>query len=86
MYDWKDIAERVRLVYDSVITAESKTFEQRLRACKDVGPIAGIFGALLIAVDTLLLMLLQVWRPAEDIEIAPSMPPLKLNETKLKIN
>jgi len=39
-----------------------------------VGPIAGVMGAMLIVIDTIFLLLIEWYRPAEDIEPAVSFP------------
>lgn len=74
MYSWPRVARRTARVYDALSRRERPTLRERLRRLRTLGPVVGPVCVLLVAAQHLVLRLLQWWRPAEDIELAPDFP------------
>jgi len=73
MYSWQQVAEEVTSVYDQVVARPRQTFTARLDKCWAVGPIAGIMGMFLVTVDLMVLWLLRLIRPDEEVDRAPEI-------------
>jgi len=69
MYSWNDVAMRTCMLYDDILSMKQLSFTARLHFAFDAGPVAGLLNILFIAVDAIILSLLDWWRPKESIEI-----------------
>ena len=75
MYNWGSIAARTEAVYTSVMAGDSQNDVMgrltRLRAC---GQVFGLFAILFAFLDHLWLRVIEWWDPANQIDIAPTLP------------
>ncbi|KAI0341340.1 transferase [Trametopsis cervina] len=67
-YDWKDVAERVEHVYDTVMRSEPYDFWTRMSRTLDLGRFAGPIFAIILVVDCLFFMFLEWWMPECDMD------------------
>ena len=74
MYSWTKVARRTERVYDSLAPRPRPAALQMLRKHAALGPVAGPWALLLIAVHRALYALLRWWRPASEIERAVDLP------------
>ena len=74
MYSWMRVAQRTTKVYDSLLQRPRPTLLQRLRTLSGFGPIMGPITICFTAFLQLVVVLLQLWRPARTIEVAPDFP------------
>lgn len=70
MYNWHAVAERTEKVYARVMDLPEMSLLHRLQLYNGLGPIAGILGCLIVAVLQLYLCVLDLWKPASEIEDA----------------
>ncbi|ONI01500.1 hypothetical protein PRUPE_6G143200 [Prunus persica] len=66
LYNWHDVAKRTEIVYDRALKCSNQNLLQRLSRSW-----AGKVFCLVMIIDFLLCHLLQLWKPAEDIEEVP---------------
>ncbi|BFG34917.1 hypothetical protein CerSpe_211910 [Prunus speciosa] len=71
LYNWHDVAKRTEIVYDRALKFSNQNFLQRLSRYLSCGAWAGKLFCLVMIIDFLLWHLLQLWKPAEDIEEVP---------------
>ena len=81
MYNWRNVAERVEKVYDGLPNS-TDSFVDRLKRAGGFGPIAGLLGVIIVALDFLVFVLICCWLPKEDIERAPDFPQEKYKANK----
>ncbi|CAB09127.1 pig-A, phosphatidylinositol N-acetylglucosaminyltransferase subunit Gpi3 [Schizosaccharomyces pombe] len=70
MYSWIDVAERTEKVYDSICSENNLRLIDRLKLYYGCGQWAGKLFCLLIAIDYLVMVLLEWIWPASDIDPA----------------
>ncbi|PQP93795.1 phosphatidylinositol N-acetylglucosaminyltransferase gpi3 subunit-like [Prunus yedoensis var. nudiflora] len=71
LYNWHDVAKRTEIVYDRALKCSNQNLLQRLSRYLSCGAWAGKLFCLVMIIDFLLWHLLQLWKPAEDIEEVP---------------
>ncbi|XP_048233672.1 phosphatidylinositol N-acetylglucosaminyltransferase subunit A isoform X1 [Ricinus communis] len=71
LYNWHDVAKRTEIVYDRALKCPNQNFLERLSRYLSCGAWAGKLFCLVMIIDSLLLRLVQLWQPAEDIEEVP---------------
>ncbi|KAL6276591.1 hypothetical protein ACE6H2_020192 [Prunus campanulata] len=71
LYNWHDVAKRTEIVYDRALKCSYQNLLQRLSRYLSCGAWAGKLFCLVMIIDFLLWHLLQLWKPAEDIEEVP---------------
>jgi phosphatidylinositol glycan class A protein len=72
MYSWADVAERTERVYHRVVAGSNLPLAQRLLKYNGCGVIAGKLAIMIMAVDYLLLLLLEWLFPRSGIDISPT--------------
>ncbi|KAI8870841.1 GlcNAc transferase [Ramicandelaber brevisporus] len=77
-YSWTDVAERTERVYRKVMNMPSPPLIERLRRYYSCGMVAGKLFCMVVALDYLLMILLELIWPAAMIERAPTFPTAKL--------
>ncbi|KAM4125567.1 hypothetical protein ACB094_01G319300 [Castanea mollissima] len=73
LYDWHDVAKRTEIVYDRALKCSNQSLLERLSRYLACGAWAGKLFCLVMIIDFLLWRLLQLWKPAEDIEVVPDI-------------
>lgn len=73
LYDWHDVAKRTEIVYDRALKCSNQNLLERLSRYLACGSWAGKLFCLVMIIDFLLWRLLQLWKPAEDIEVVPDI-------------
>ncbi|KAL4654281.1 hypothetical protein ACB092_01G367100 [Castanea dentata] len=73
LYDWHDVAKRTEIVYDRALKCSNQSLLDRLSRYLACGAWAGKLFCLVMIIDFLLWRLLQLWKPAEDIEVVPDI-------------
>ncbi|XP_016652709.1 PREDICTED: phosphatidylinositol N-acetylglucosaminyltransferase gpi3 subunit-like isoform X2 [Prunus mume] len=71
LYNWHDVAKRTEIVYDRALKCSNQNLLQRLSRYLSCGAWAGKLFCLVMIIDFLLWHLLQLWKPAEDMEEVP---------------
>ncbi|KAI9184089.1 Phosphatidylinositol N-acetylglucosaminyltransferase GPI3 subunit [Blastocladiella emersonii ATCC 22665] len=71
MYSWTDVAARLERVYFRALARPKPEWVHRLAMYRTGGTVAGILFVLAAALDVLLVMALDWWRPRDEIEVAP---------------
>jgi hypothetical protein len=74
MYRWSDVAERTERVYHRVKAAPARSTSERLAKYARAGPILGVLGCVVLALELVVLALLECFAPRAEIEIAPDVP------------
>ncbi|GAV64347.1 Glycos_transf_1 domain-containing protein/PIGA domain-containing protein [Cephalotus follicularis] len=75
LYSWHDVARRTEIVYDRALRCSNQNLLDRLSRYLSCGALAGKIFCLVMIVDFLLWCLLQLWKPAGDIEEVPEYIP-----------
>uniref|UniRef100_A0A2N9FWU5 phosphatidylinositol N-acetylglucosaminyltransferase n=1 Tax=Fagus sylvatica TaxID=28930 RepID=A0A2N9FWU5_FAGSY len=73
LYNWHDVAKRTEIVYDRALKCSNQSLLERLSRYLACGAWAGKLFCLVMIIDFLLWRLLQLWKPAEDIEVVPDI-------------
>ncbi|XP_030954745.1 phosphatidylinositol N-acetylglucosaminyltransferase subunit A-like isoform X1 [Quercus lobata] len=73
LYDWHDVAKRTEIVYDHALNCSNQSLLERLSRYLTCGAWAGKLFCLVMIIDFILWRLLQLWKPAEDIEVVPDI-------------
>ncbi|KAM0944623.1 putative phosphatidylinositol N-acetylglucosaminyltransferase [Dioscorea sansibarensis] len=73
LYSWHDVAKRTEVVYNRARQCSKKDFLYRLSRYLRCGTWAGKIFFLVMLLNFLLLNLLQIWQPSENIEEVPDM-------------
>ncbi|KAL5744362.1 hypothetical protein ACOSQ2_027478 [Xanthoceras sorbifolium] len=73
LYNWHDVAKRTEIVYDRALKCSNQNLLDRLSRYLSCGAWAGKLFALVMIIDYLLWRLLQLWKPAEDIDEVPDI-------------
>ncbi|KAE8126124.1 hypothetical protein FH972_020869 [Carpinus fangiana] len=73
LYNWHDVAKRTEIVYDRALKCSNQSLLERLSRYLSCGAWAGKLFCLVMIIGFLLWRLLQVWQPAEDIEVVPDI-------------
>ncbi|KAK4604653.1 hypothetical protein RGQ29_012927 [Quercus rubra] len=73
LYDWHDVAKRTEIVYDRALKCSNQSLLERLSRYLACGAWAGKLFCLVMIIDFLLWRLLQLWKPADDIEVVPDI-------------
>lgn len=73
LYDWHDVAKRTQIVYDRALKCPNQSLLERLSRYLSCGAWAGKLFCLVMIIDFVLWRLLQLWQPAEDIEVVPDI-------------
>ncbi|KAF5445764.1 hypothetical protein F2P56_034790 [Juglans regia] len=73
LYNWHDVAKRTEIVYDRALKCSNQSLLERLSRYLSCGAWAGKLFCLVVVIDFLLFRLLQLWQPAEDIEVVPDI-------------
>ncbi|CAL1366833.1 unnamed protein product [Linum trigynum] len=81
LYDWHDVAKRTEIVYDRALKCPNQPLLGRLSRYLSCGSWAGKLFCLVMIIDFLLLHLLQLWQPEEDIDKVPDfvIPPVEIS-------
>jgi phosphatidylinositol N-acetylglucosaminyltransferase subunit A len=85
-YSWDAIAERTERVYDRLMSRPPLTPPQRMQKYFSVGAVFGWICLLMSVVGWLLLNLLEVIRPASEIEVAPDFPVKSFQQYEKRIH
>lgn len=70
IYSWRKVAEKTERVYDSVMQAPVPNILDRIKSSYAWGPAAGIWAILFTILEALVLFILEMIWPEEDIDIA----------------
>lgn len=70
MYSWDDVAERTEKVYYTVLQQRTLSLAERLERYHGCGVVAGKLGVLIMAVNYMLMLILEFIWPKTQIEIA----------------
>jgi hypothetical protein len=73
-YSWHDVARRTVAVYDKVAVMEAVPLLERLRRLFSSGWMQGFIGLMIATYVFIIWRVVEWWRPAMDIEVAPDMP------------
>ncbi|KAK4840496.1 hypothetical protein QYF36_010258 [Acer negundo] len=73
LYNWQDVAKRTEIVYDRALKCSNQNLLERLSRYLSCGAWAGKLFALVMIIDYLLCCLLQLWKPAKDIDEVPDI-------------
>ncbi|XP_040998388.1 phosphatidylinositol N-acetylglucosaminyltransferase subunit A isoform X2 [Juglans microcarpa x Juglans regia] len=73
LYNWHDVAKRTEIVYDRALKCSNQSLLERLSRYLSCGAWAGKLFCMVVVIDFLLFRLLQLWQPAEDIEVVPDI-------------
>ncbi|KAJ7595129.1 glycosyltransferase family 4 protein [Mycena floridula] len=76
-YDWGDVTDRTKHVYDTVMKSEQRDLVERMRRTMQLGPFAGPIYTIILIVDCIFFMFLEWWMPREDIDFVPSIRPMQ---------
>lgn len=71
LYTWHDVAKRTEIVYNRALKCPNQNLLERLSRYLSCGAWAGKLFCLVMIIDVLLLRLVQLWQPEEDIEEVP---------------
>ena len=75
MYNWHVVTERTERVYDSVMAAPRRGLAERLECVQQAGgAVAGMLWCWTVLLDSLLLFVLEWWRPREAMEESVDFP------------
>jgi phosphatidylinositol glycan class A protein len=83
MYHWRTVAERTSQVYDNLTKKEKKFLYEKLLIALKVGPVLGIIAMVLLAIDMVLVNLVEYFHPEGSMERAKNFP-IKLYAKSLK--
>jgi len=73
-YSWHDVARRTAAVYDKVAASPPTPLLERLHRLFSCGLAQGVIGLVIACFVFLMWSLAEVWRPRDDVEVAPDMP------------
>ncbi|KAK1586605.1 hypothetical protein Q3G72_004180 [Acer saccharum] len=73
LYNWQDVAKRTEIVYDRTLKCSNQNLLERLSRYLSCGAWAGKLFALVMIIDYILWYLLQLWKPAKDIDEVPDI-------------
>ncbi|KAE9600592.1 hypothetical protein Lal_00046226 [Lupinus albus] len=73
LYNWQDVAKRTEVVYDHALKCSNQNTLERLSRYLSCGPWAGKVFCFVMMVGFLLWQLLELWQPADDIEVVPDV-------------
>lgn len=76
MYNWDAVALRTEKIYEKVCALPDSTLLHRLQLYHGIGPVAGMFASVIVAVVFLFVVFLEWWQPAADIERAVDWRPV----------
>ncbi|WCJ25253.1 Phosphatidylinositol N-acetylglucosaminyltransferase gpi3 subunit [Euphorbia peplus] len=82
LYSWHDVAKRTEIVYDRALKYPNQNFIERISRYLPCGAWAGKLFCLVMIIDFLLLHLVQLWQPVENIEEVPEFAYPKSGETQ----
>ncbi|CAL5356993.1 unnamed protein product [Camellia sinensis] len=71
LYSWHDVAKRTEIVYDRALRCSNQSLLERLSRYLTCGAWAGKLFCLVMIIDFLFWHLLQLFKPAADIEVVP---------------
>ena len=74
MYSWTDVAARTERVYDNICSQEKRPLIERLKRYYGCGVWAGKLFCLLVAIDYLLLLVLEWFYPKSGIDLVKPWP------------
>lgn len=86
LYSWPDVAERTEKVYDRALRCSDENLLERLSCYLTCGSWAGKLFCLVMLIDFLLWHLLQLWQPAEEIDVVPDVPSPNFQVEQLPMN
>ncbi len=84
-YSWDWVAERTERVYDRVIELPALSAAERLLSYSSVGKVYGLICMMLCALDYLLRLILEIWHPASQMDIALDFPVESFAKNKDKL-
>ncbi|EEB90405.1 hypothetical protein MPER_11396, partial [Moniliophthora perniciosa FA553] len=67
-YDWGQVAERTKKVYDAVMKSPQRDLWERMQRTMQLGPFAGPIWTIILMVDCLFFMFLEWFMPREDLD------------------
>ncbi|XP_073020282.1 phosphatidylinositol N-acetylglucosaminyltransferase subunit A-like isoform X1 [Primulina eburnea] len=73
LYSWHDVARRTVIVYDCALRCSNQDLLERLPRYLSCGSWAGKIFCLMMILDYLFWLLLKLWQPDMDIEVAPDV-------------
>lgn len=73
LYSWHDVATRTEIVYERALRCPNQNLSDRLSRYLSCGAWAGKIFCLVMIIDFVLWHLLQLWKPATDIEEVPDI-------------
>ncbi|XP_054822323.1 phosphatidylinositol N-acetylglucosaminyltransferase subunit A isoform X2 [Prosopis cineraria] len=73
LYNWHDVAKRTEIVYDNALRCSNQNLLERLSRYLSCGSWAGKLFCLVMIVGFLLWRLLELWQPADEIEVVPDV-------------
>ena len=74
MYSWRDVAERTEITYGDALAQPALSLSERLERYTSAGGLAGLGFATAAAAMDLYMVLLELWRPAANVERAAPFP------------
>ncbi|XP_020532544.2 phosphatidylinositol N-acetylglucosaminyltransferase subunit A isoform X4 [Jatropha curcas] len=86
LYNWHDVAKRTEIVYDRALKCPNQKFLERLSRYLSCGAWAGKLFCLVMIIDFLLLHIVQLWQPAENIEEVPEFTVLNHQDRERFLN
>lgn len=69
IYSWRNVAERTEKVYDYVMRTTHPNVLDRLKTAYTWGSIAGFLAVFHLIFESILMMILDIFWPEEDIDI-----------------
>ena len=74
MYDWRTVAERTEIVYDTIAETETEPLLRRFSRYYSCGALAGKIFCFLISMFFLWWTFIDWWYPQEEIDLAVTFP------------
>ncbi|CAI5731058.1 unnamed protein product [Peronospora destructor] len=76
MYNWDAVAVQTEKIYEKVCALPDSSLLHRLQLYHGIGPVAGLLASVMAAVLYLIVVFLEWWQPAADIERAVDWVPV----------
>ncbi|KAK8484708.1 hypothetical protein V6N13_094333 [Hibiscus sabdariffa] len=73
LYNWNDVAERTEIVYNRALKCSDQSLLERLSRYLSCGAWAGKLFCMVMIIDFLIWHLLELLKPAKDIEEVPDV-------------
>jgi phosphatidylinositol glycan class A protein len=80
IYNWRQVAERTEKVYDFAMTRPTPNLMSNLKTSLSWGSVAGILALFYTVMETLVIFLMEMIFPSQEIDILPSFNQRDYNE------